>query len=93
MNNGESVIINIPPLTEERRTQLAKQAKAESENAKISIRNHRKEAKDEVKVLEKNGLSEDLAKDTEEEIQNLVNKYYKIVEDLEKEKEAEIMTV
>jgi ribosome recycling factor len=93
MNNGESIIINIPPLTEERRTQLAKQAKAESENAKISIRNHRKEAKDEVKSLEKNGLSEDMAKDTEEEIQNLVNKFYKIVEDLEKEKEAEIMTV
>lgn len=93
MNNGESIIINIPPLTEERRRDLAKQAKAESENAKISIRSHRKEAKDEVKKLEKDGLSEDLAKDTEESIQELVNKYSKIIEDLEKQKEAEIMTV
>jgi len=93
MNNGESIIINIPPLTEERRVDLTKQAKAESENAKISLRNHRKDAKDEVKALEKDGLSEDLAKDTEADIQNLVTKFSKIIEDLEKKKEEEIMTV
>lgn len=93
MNNGEHIIINIPPLTEERRKELARQAKAESENCKISIRNHRKDANDEIKKLEKDGLSEDVAKDYQEEVQNLVNKFNKIIEDLEKEKEKEIMTV
>ncbi|MEN8138233.1 MAG: ribosome recycling factor [Bacteroidota bacterium] len=93
MNNGESIIISIPPLTEERRIELTKQAKAESENAKVSLRNHRKDANDEVKSLEKDGLSEDIAKDTEAEIQNLTNKYSKIIDTLEKEKEEEIMTV
>jgi len=93
MNNGESIIISIPPLTEERRRALAKQSRAESENAKISVRNHRKEANDEVKQLEKDGLSEDRAKDVEGEIQELTNKYNKVIEVLEKEKEKEIMTV
>lgn len=93
MNNGESIIISIPPLTEERRKDLVKQAKAETEKTKISVRNNRKDANSEVKLLEKDGLSEDLAKDTESSIQDLTNKYIKIIDELEKEKEKEIMKV
>ena len=93
MNNGESIIISIPPLTEERRIQLTKMAKAESEKAKISVRSHRKDANDEIKVLEKDGLSEDIAKDNETIIQDLTNSYNKMIEDLESVKEKEIMTV
>ncbi len=68
MNNGESIIINVPPLTEERRRELSKQAKAESENAKVSIRNIRKEGNSELKKLE---LSEDLLKISEANVQDL----------------------
>jgi len=93
MNNGESIIISIPPLTEERRKELAKTAKAESEKAKVSIRSHRREANEEIKKLEKDGLSEDVAKDNEATIQDLTNQYNKMIEELEKKKEAEIMTV
>ena len=69
MNNGEMIIINVPPLTEERRRDLVKQAKAEAENAKVSIRNIRKDANDELKKLD--GLSEDVIKDAENSVQNL----------------------
>ncbi len=93
MNNGESIIISIPPLTEERRRNLAKTAKAESEKAKVSIRSHRKDANDEIKTLEKDGLSEDVAKDNEAIIQELTNQFNKKIEELEKKKEGEIMTV
>ena len=93
MNNGESIIISIPPLTEERRRDLSKVAKAESEKAKVSVRSHRKEANDEIKKLENDGLSEDIAKDNESNIQDLTNQYNKIIEELEKKKEVEIMTV
>lgn len=93
MNNGESIIISIPPLTEERRRDLAKSAKAESEKAKVSVRSHRKDANDEIKKLEKDGLSEDIAKDNEAIVQELTNEYNKTIEDLEKKKEEEIMTV
>ena len=62
MNNGEMIMINVPPLTEERRIQLVKQAKSESENSKVSIRNARKEANDELKKLE--GIYEDVIKDS-----------------------------
>jgi ribosome recycling factor len=93
MNNGESIIISIPPLTEERRRELAKLAKAESEKAKVSVRSHRKEANDDIKKLEKDGLSEDVAKDNVATIQDLTNQYNKIIEELEKVKEGEIMTV
>jgi len=93
MNNGESIIISIPPLTEERRRELAKTSKAESEKAKVSIRSHRREANEEIKKLEKDGLSEDIAKDNEALIQDLTNKFNKIIEELEKKKEEEIMTV
>lgn len=93
MNNGESIIISIPPLTEERRRELAKIAKAESEKAKVSVRSHRKEANDEIKKLQNDGMSEDIAKDNESLIQDLTNKYNKTIEELEKKKEEEIMTV
>ena len=93
MNNGESIIINIPVLTEERRKELTKQARAEAENDKISVRNARKEANDEIKKLEKNGRSEDLAKNAEVDIQELTNSFIKQIDDILATKEKEIMTV
>jgi ribosome recycling factor len=92
-NNGEKVIINVPPLTEERRRELVKQAKSEIENAKVSIRNIRHKANDEIKKLAKDGLSEDLARDAEKSIQDLTNSFSKKIDDLFSIKEAEIMTV
>ena len=91
MNNGEMLIINIPPLTEERRRDLAKKAKSESENAKISIRNARKEANDELKKID--SVSEDLIKDAEEQIQKLTNEFTSKVDATYSVKEVEIMTV
>jgi ribosome recycling factor len=90
MNNGESVIINVPPLTEERRKELVKVAKAEAENGKVSIRNIRKEANHDIK---KTDASEDLKKISEEEIQTLTDKHVKIIDEMLKTKEAEIMKV
>ena len=92
-NNGEKVIINVPPLTEERRRDLVKQAKSEIENAKVSIRNIRHKANDEIKKLAKDGLSEDLARDAEKSIQDLTNSFSKKIDELFSMKEAEIMTV
>jgi len=92
-NNGEKVIINIPPLTEERRRQLVKQVKNETENAKVSIRSLRQKANDEMKKLGKEGLSEDMQRDAELEIQNLTNKYSLKVDAILKDKESDIMTV
>src|SRR5690606_33993633 len=82
MNNGESIIINVPPLTEERRRDLVKQAKAHAEDAKVGIRNSRKDANTEIKKLEKNGLAEDTCKGGEDEVQNLTNSYIKKIDDL-----------
>jgi len=93
MNNGESIIINIPALTEERRKELTKMAHAEAENDKISIRTARKEANDEIKKLEKNGLSEDLARDAEAKIQEFTNQFTKEIDAILAAKEKEIMTV
>ena len=93
MNNGEIVRINIPALTEERRIELVKQVKNECENARISIRGARRDANDEFKKLQKDGLSEDNAKDKEIEVQNLTNKYSEKIEELLKVKESDIMTV
>jgi ribosome recycling factor len=92
-NNGESVIISVPPLTEERRKDLVKRAKAEAENAKVSIRTHRKDAIDMIKSLKDDGLSEDLMKDGENEIQNITNAYSKKVDDILDRKEQDIMTI
>lgn len=92
-NNGEMVIINVPPLTEERRRALVKQAKNEAENAKVSIRSARHEALDEVKKLKDNHLSEDLARDAEVEIQKIHDKFVSRVEKELELKEADIMKV
>ncbi|HEU4497488.1 MAG TPA: ribosome recycling factor [Flavobacterium sp.] len=93
MNNGEMIIISVPPLTEERRRDLAKQAKAEAEDAKIGVRNARKEANADIKKLEKEGTSEDSCKTAEDEVQNLTNAYIKKIDELLANKEAEIMKV
>lgn len=93
MNNGDVIIISVPPLTEERRRDLAKQAKSEAEDAKIGIRNSRKDANTDIKKLEKEGTSEDICKSAEEEIQNLTNTYIKKIDELLAVKEAEIMKV
>ncbi|MBO9582608.1 MAG: ribosome recycling factor [Flavobacterium sp.] len=93
MNNGDMVIISVPPLTEERRRDLAKQAKSEAEDAKIGIRNSRKDANTDIKKLEKEGTSEDICKSAEEEVQNLTNSYIKKIDELLAAKEAEIMKV
>jgi len=93
MNNGDVIIISVPPLTEDRRRELAKQAKAEAEDAKIGIRNARKDANTDIKKLEKEGTSEDVCKSAEEEVQNLTNTYIKKIDELLVLKEAEIMKV
>jgi ribosome recycling factor len=93
MNNGDVIIISVPPLTEERRRELAKQAKAEAEDAKIGVRNARKDANTEIKKLEKEGTSEDICKSAEDDVQNLTNAYIKKIDELLAEKEAEIMKV
>ncbi|MCB0372808.1 MAG: ribosome recycling factor [Muricauda sp.] len=90
MNNGETIIINVPPLTEERRIQLTKQAKAEAEDAKVSIRSARQEANKELKALE---ISEDLLNNAEVDVQELTDKYSKKVDAILAVKEAEIMKV
>ena len=90
MNNGESIIINVPPLTEERRRELAKQAKAESEEAKIGVRAARKEANTDIKKLD---ISEDLKSNAEVDVQELTDKYVKLIDDILAVKEKEIMTV
>lgn len=91
MNNGESIIINVPPLTEERRRNLAKQAKAESEDAKVGVRSARKEANTEIKKLDH--VSEDLQKNAEIDIQEMTDKYVKRIDHILEVKEKEIMTV
>lgn len=92
-NNGELIMINIPPLTEERRKSLVKQTKAEGEHAKVSIRNARKEANDEIKSLKEDTISDDLAKDAEDRVQKLTDQYSQRVDDLLEMKEKDIMTV
>ncbi|HEY9185481.1 MAG TPA: ribosome recycling factor [Salegentibacter sp.] len=90
MNNGENVIISVPPLTEERRKQLTKQAKAEAEDAKVGVRNDRKSANNELKKLD---ISEDLLKASEEEVQQLTDTYIAQIDRILETKEKEIMTV
>jgi len=92
-NNGEVVIVNVPPLTEERRRDLVKQVKNEGENTKVGIRNIRRDINEEVKKLQKHGVSEDLVKDTEEEIQKLTTKFIAKVDELIVQKEKDIMTI
>jgi ribosome recycling factor len=90
MNNGESVIINIPPLTEERRRELVKLAKAEAENAKVGVRNARKDANNEIKNLD---LSEDQKSNAEVDVQSLTDGYIQQIDEKYAIKEKEIMTV
>ena len=92
-NNGEVVIINIPVLTEERRLDLVKQVKAEGENAKVSVRSIRRDTNEELKKLQKDGMSEDAEKNAEDQVQELTNKYNKLVEDYLEQKETDIMTI
>ena len=92
-NNGEIIRLGIPPLTEERRKQLVKQSKQESENAKVSIRNARRDAVDLVKKAVKEGVSEDMGKDSEANIQKIHDKFVKKSEEVLANKEKEIMTV
>ncbi len=90
-NNGEQIMINIPVLTEDRRKDLVKSAKHEAEEARIAIRNARKEANDEIKKLD--GISEDIVKDAEGRVQDVTDKHVKQVDTIIDRKEAEIMHV
>lgn len=90
VNNGESIIINIPPLTEERRIELTKVAKSESDSAKVTIRNIRQDSNQNIKSLE---ISEDLKSNNEIDIQELTDKYIKIIDDMFSSKEKDILTV
>ncbi len=91
MNNGETIIINVPPLTEERRRDLAKQAKAEAEDAKVSIRTARKDAMNDIK--KNDDVSEDLKKNAEIDVQVLTDTYVKKTDAFFDNKDKEIMTV
>jgi len=93
INNGEIIRINVPPLTEERRAQLVKMVKNEGESARISIRNARKWANDELKKLLKEGLAEDEEKIAEDNVQELTDDYVKKVDEIVEAKETDIMTV
>lgn len=92
-NDGENIRLQIPPMTEERRRDLVKQAKNEGEQSKIAIRNARKEANETIKDLQKEGLSEDEAKDAENSIQNLTNEHIAKVDKMLQLKEEEILTI
>lgn len=92
-NNGEVIRLGIPPLTEDRRRQLAKQASHDGETAKISVRNARRECNEKLKKALKDGLPEDSEKDAEAKLQKVHDKYIKRVEEMLVEKEKEIMTV
>ena len=90
VNNGESLLVNIPPLTEERRVELTKIAKSESESAKVSIRNSRKDANNKIKALD---ISEDLKSNLEIDSQELTDKYIKKVDEMFTLKEKDILTL
>lgn len=92
-NNGEIIRLSIPPLTEDRRKQLVKQSKAEAENAKVSVRNARRDAIDGLKKAIKQGMPEDVEKDAEAAVQKLHDKFLRKIDDLFAAKEKEILTV
>jgi ribosome recycling factor len=93
VNNGDTVRLNLPPLTEERRKLLVKNLRHECENAKVSVRTARRDVIEEFKKMQKEGLSEDDVKTAEEKVEKLTEHYYKKVEDILVKKEQEIMTV
>lgn len=93
-NNGELIRLGIPPLTEDRRRELVKQVKADSEEAKIRVRNVRRDTNDAIKKsIKTDNTPEDVAKDAEADVQKLHDKYIKRIEEVFGEKEREIMTV
>ncbi len=92
-NDGEMVRINIPPLTEERRKDLVKKAKALGEDAKVSVRNARRDAMDHIKKAVKEGFPEDAGKSREQEVQNLTDKHIETIDKTVEAKEKDIMTV
>lgn len=92
-NNGEIIRLGIPPLTEERRRDLTKQCAKETENAKVSVRNARREAIEKLKKSVKNGVPEDVEKDSEEQVQKIHDKYIKQIDGMLEAKNKEIMTV
>lgn len=92
-NEGEVLRIIVPPLTEERRRDLVKKAKAEAENAKVSIRNIRRSSNDMAKDLEEEGIPEDEVKKLQEDIQKLTDRYSEMVDKIVNQKEKDIMTV
>ena len=92
-NNGEVIRLIIPQLTEERRRDLVKQVKNEGENARVSVRNSRRDANDEYKQMQKDGLSEDEAKTAEDEIQKLTDEFTANVEKIVEAKDEDIMTI
>jgi ribosome recycling factor len=93
VNDGETIRIIMPPLTEERRREMVKKAKAEGENAKVSVRNTRRDANEHIKALQKDGVPEDVVKDGEDRVQQLTNDYIGKIEKLLEAKEADIMKV
>ena len=92
-NDGNFIRLFLPPLTEERRKELVKRCNAEGEHGKVSIRNIRRDAIEHIKKLQKDGLSEDIAKDAEEEVQQMTNKYISLIEKHLEAKDKEIMAV
>ena len=92
-NNGEVIRLVIPQLTEERRRDLVKQVKTEGENARVSVRNARREANDEYKSMQKDGLSEDETKTAEDNIQKLTDEFTEQVEKIVEAKDQDIMTI
>lgn len=92
-NNGEIIRLGVPPLTEDRRKDLTKQCNKEAENAKISIRNCRRDSIDKLKKAVKDGLSEDSRKDAESDLQKLHDRYMKSIDEILAKKTKEIMTV
>lgn len=92
-NDGETIRINVPILTEERRKDLVKQTKAEGENGKIKVRNARQQVNTELKKLQKDGASEDAVKRAEDSVQGLTDSYIKKIDKMLETKEEEIMTI
>ncbi|MFO7933500.1 MAG: ribosome recycling factor [Bacteroidales bacterium] len=93
VNNGEVIRLTIPQLTEDRRRNLVKQVRNEGENARVSIRNSRRDANDELKKMQKEGLSEDETKIAEDNIQKLTDEYIEKVDQIVEAKEEDILTI
>lgn len=92
-NNGEQIRLTMPPLTEERRKELVKRSRGEAETARVSIRNARRDAIEQFKKAQKEGMPEDEAKDGGERAQKMLDKYSKLIDEVLAKKEKEIMTV